>query len=118
MGKKELSFNFSFGEIDIRTSIYRSIFFNKCFRNEDDLFEYYKKNVILVSNLIKKNIDKNYNVKFYFKEPTPQNKMTGLKPKSKFEMNNEYKKEQHPVFGDANQRLSWHKKLKNFIKFK
>ena len=64
--------------------------------------------------MIKKNIDKNYNVKFYFKEPTPQNKMTGLKPKSKFEMNNEYKKEQHPVFGDANQRLSWHKKLKKF----
>ena len=65
--------------------------------------------------MIKKNIDKNYNVKFYFKEPTPQNKMTGLKPKSKFEMNNEYKKEQHPVFGDANQRLSWHKKLKKIL---
>jgi hypothetical protein len=103
----------SFGEIDIRTAFYQFLKTYKTFENLDDLLKDTIQSLNQSIFLIKEKLSPEYDVKFYFKEPTPTTNMNGQEVKNKSDMNKLIITSNNflPVLGTLSERIEWHKSL-------
>jgi len=106
---------FSFGEIDIRSSFFRTLELNKSCKNIDVLLNNYSKLIRKKISEMKNKINNKTNIYFYFKEPPPTTSKNGYLPKSRNEMIKIYETEEYPIFGKVTDRVYWYKKFKTKI---
>ena len=120
LNKKKINIIFSFGEIDIRTFFYQALYLDKNFNNETTFINFiansFEDNFEILNLMLKKKKIKN--IKFFFKEMTPQTNMKSFKPKNSKEFEKIRKKKDFPVLGKLKDRIRWSQKLSKIIKKK
>ena len=118
--KEKINIIFSFGEIDIRTFFYQSLYLDKNFYNELTLINFiansFGDNFEILDLMLKKKKIKN--IKFFFKEMTPQTYKKNFIPKNLKELEKIRKINNFPVLGKLNDRIRWSKKLSKIMEQK